>query len=117
MSETRDLAVGAAVFYAREQAVGLIYETYKLVDGPQARPGVSLLLSNGRDLGGFNAQEADQLLHFLGDTSLAYAFANVGQLAQDYRRGVFGQALHEAQVMYLAHTLAGTLPIAKQSGA
>lgn len=113
MSDTHNLAVGAAVFYAREQAVGVIYETYTFVDGPQARPGVSLLLSDGRDLGGFNAQEADQFLHPLGDTSLAYEFANVGQLAQDYQRGVFGQALHEAQVMYLAHTLAGTLPTAR----
>lgn len=108
MSETRDLAVGAAVFYAHEQAVGVVYETYTFVDGPQARPGVSLLLSNGRDLSGFNAQEADQFLYFLGQTSLAYEFANVGQLAADYGRGVFGQALHEAQVMYLAQTLAGT---------
>ena len=113
MPKAQNLSVGAAVFYAREQAVGLIYETYTFVDGPRARPGVSLLLSDGRDLGGFNAQEADQFLTPLGATGLAYEFANVGQLAQDYRRGVFGQALHEAQVMYLAHTLAGTLPAAK----
>lgn len=62
METTHSLAVGEAVFYAREQAVGIIYETYTYVDGPQARPGVGLLLSNGHNAGGFNAQEADQFL-------------------------------------------------------
>lgn len=113
MHKSQDLTVGQAVFYAREQAVGIIYETYTFVDGPAARPGVSLLLADGRDLGGFNAQEADQFLYPLGDTGLDYTFTNVGQLAADYHRGVFGQALHEAQVMLISHTLAGSLPSAE----
>ena len=97
----RDLTVGEAVLYAREQAVGLIYETYTFVDGPAARPGVSLLLSDGRNLGGFNAVEADRFLQPLGHTGLAYTFKNVGQLHTDFYRGVFADAFH------LAHTLAG----------
>ncbi len=106
---TYDMPVGEGVFYAREQAVGLVYETYTFVDGPQARPGVSILLSDGRDLGGlsFSAKEADLFLTPLGDTGLDYSFANVGQLAKDFRAGVFGQALHYAQVQHIARTLAG----------
>lgn len=110
METKQNLNVGEAVFYAREAAVGLIYETYTFVDGPGARPGVSLLLSDGRNIGGFNAQEADQFLHPLGDTGLDYAFTNVGQLAKDYAQGVFSQAMHEAQVLFISQTLAGKLP-------
>lgn len=108
MEKPHDLAVGEAVFYAREQAVGIIYETYSFVDGPGARPGVSLLLSNGRDLGGFSAQEADQFLQPLGATSLTYQFASVGQLAADYRHGLFGEAFHCAQVLHISQILADT---------
>ena len=110
METTHNLAVGEAVYYAREQAVGIIYETYTFVDGPAARPGVSLLLSDGRDIGGFNAQEADLFLLPLGDTGLDYHFSNVGQLAADYQGGLFSEAFHYAQVMHLAKTLAGTPP-------
>jgi hypothetical protein len=49
----------------------------------------------------------------LGDTGLRYEFANVGQLARDYQRGVFGQTFHNAQVLLLARELASPeLPIA-----
>lgn len=101
-----DMPVGEGVFYAREQAIGLVYETYSFVDGPQARPGVSIILSDGRDLSGFNAQEADQFLTPLGDTGLDYVFTNVGQLAKDFHAGVFGQAMHYAQVQHISRTLA-----------
>ncbi|TVT36728.1 hypothetical protein FNT36_24765 [Hymenobacter setariae] len=108
MGKPHDLAVGEAVFYAREQAIGIIYETYSFVDGPGARPGVSLLLSDGRNLGGFNAQEADRFLLPLGPTDLDYRFTDVGQLAADYGRGLFGEAFRCAQVLHLSKTLAGT---------
>lgn len=108
MEKPPNLVVGEAVFYAREQALGLIYETYTFVDGPSARPGMSLLLSDGRDLGGFSAQEADQFLQPLGATSLTYQFASVGQLAADYRRGLFGEAFHCAQVLHISQILADT---------
>lgn len=101
-----DLPVGEAVYFAHEQQVGLVYETYTFVAGPLARPGVSVLLHNGRDLGGFSAEEADQLLLPLGPTGLRYDFASVGQLHRDYAAGRFGLALHYAQVAYLTHLLA-----------
>lgn len=102
-----DMPVGEAVFYGREQTVGLVYETYTFVAGPHARPGVSILLSDGRDVGGFSAEEADQWLVPLGATGLDYEFACVGRLHQDYAAGRFGEALHYAQVQYLARTMAG----------
>jgi hypothetical protein len=108
MTQLPDLAVGDAVYYTRERAVGLIYTTYER--GHHERPSVQLLLSDGRDLSGFSAEEADQFLQLLGDTGLSYEFANVGQLAQDYQRGVFGQAFHNAQVLLLAQELASPTP-------
>lgn len=101
MPEKHDLSVGEAVFYPRENKVGIIYTTY--ARGLDSRPGVQLLLSDGNDLSGFSAEEADQFLTPLGDTGLEYAFRNVGQLHQDYRRGVFAQAFHHAQVLLLSH--------------
>lgn len=108
MESKQNLNVGEAVFYAREQALGIIYTTYER--GRNERPGVQVLLSTGRDLSGFSAEEADQFLHPLGDTGLDYDFQNVGRLHQDFQRGVFAEAFHHAQVMHLSQTLAGTLP-------
>ena len=88
MPQPPNLVVGDAVYYARERAVGLIYTTYER--GRHERPGVQLLLSDGRDVSGFSAEEADQFLQLLGETGLRYKFANVGQLARDYQRGMFG---------------------------
>ena len=110
METPHNLDVSEAAFYAREQAIGIIYETYTFVDGPQTRPGMSLLLSNGRNVGGFSAREADLFLMPLGDTGLDYHFSSMGQLAADYRRGLFSEAFHYAQVMHISKTLAGTPP-------
>ena len=111
MENKPNLNVGEAVFYAREHALGIVYTTYERC--PQKRSGVQVLLANGRDLSGFCAEEADQLLTPLGDTGLAYDFQNVGQLAKDYGRGVFGEAFRHAQVLHIAQTLAGIPPPAK----
>jgi hypothetical protein len=111
MPHFQDLVVGEAVYYARERAVGLIYITYER--GRHERPGVQLLLSDGRDLSGFSAEEADQFLQPLGDSGLRYELANVGQLARDYQRGVFGQAFHNARVLLLVRQLASPEPPTK----
>ena len=104
MPEKQDLTVGEAVYYAREQKLGIIYTTYER--GRLERPGVQVLLGNGTDLSGFSAEEADQFLQPLGDTGLDYDFQNVGRLHQDYQRGVFGEAFHAAQVLHISHSLA-----------
>ncbi|MDF7815584.1 MULTISPECIES: hypothetical protein [Hymenobacter] len=103
MKTPQDLTIGDAIYYPREQALGIIYETYSR--GDNERPGVQVLLSNGEDLSGFSPQEADQFLQPLGPTGLTYQFQNVTQLARDYERGVFGQAFHNAQVLQLTQSL------------
>ena len=104
MTEKRDLSVGDAIFYVREQKLGIIYTTYER--GRSERPGVQVLLENGTDLSGFSAEEADQFLTPLGDTGLDYDFQNVSRLHEDYQRGVFSQAFHAAQVLHISHSLA-----------
>ncbi|MGI4741296.1 MAG: hypothetical protein ACRYG7_39525 [Janthinobacterium lividum] len=93
----QDLIIGEAVLYPREQAVGLIYAVYER--GAHERPGVQLLLSDGRDLSGFSAEEADQFLQAVGHTGLKYEFRHVGQLHADYQRGVFAQAFATARLL------------------
>lgn len=80
------------------------------MDRPGERPGVSLLLSDGRNIGGFNANEADRYLLSLGDTGLDYGFQSVGQLTVEYGRGVFTEAFHNAHVLRIAHELATAPP-------
>ena len=97
MPALQNLTVGEAVLYPREQAVGLVYEVYER--GPGERPGVQVLLSDGRDLSGFSAEEADQVLQAVGHTGLAYKFAHVGQLHADYQRGRFAEAFATARLL------------------
>ncbi len=91
------LRIGDAVLYPRERAVGLIYEVYERGSGE--RPGVQVLLSNGRDLSGFSAEEADQFLQPVGHTGLAYEFRDVGQLHADFQRGLFAPAFATARLL------------------
>jgi hypothetical protein len=104
MPDTQDLEVGHAVYYPFEKAVGLIYRTYTFV-APGKRPGVSLLLADGRDIGDFSAPEADKYLVPLGSTGLRYHHKDVGQLLEDYRRGYFAEAFHHAEVLFISYRL------------
>ncbi|RPD43973.1 hypothetical protein DNI29_22960 [Hymenobacter sediminis] len=97
MPAAQQLIVGDAVLYPREHAVGLIYEVYGR--GAGERPGVQVLLSDGRDLSGFSAEEADQFLQPLGHTGLRYEFLHVGQLHADYHRGHFAAAFATARLL------------------
>lgn len=97
MPAPQQLIVGDAVLYPREHAVGLIYEVYGR--GADERPGVQVLLSDGRDLSGFSAEEADQFLQPLGHTGLRYDFTHVGQLHADYHRGHFAAAFATARLL------------------
>ena len=97
MTTPQNLLVGDAVLYPRERAVGLVYEVYER--SPGERPGVQVLLSDGRDLSGFSAEEADQFLQPLGHTGLAYEFTHVGQLHADYHRGRFTAAFATARLL------------------
>jgi hypothetical protein len=99
----KNLQVGEAVYYSREpKLLGIVYATDECGTN---RPGVQVLLSNGKDLSGFSAEDADQFLQPLGDTGLDYDFQSVSWLAKDYRDGKFGQAFHNAEVLYMIYTL------------
>lgn len=103
MAKLKNMQVGEAVYFSRQDKVGLVYTTYER--GYNERPGVQVLLADGTDLSGFSAEEADQFLQPLGDTGLDYQFENVGRLHQDFRKGLFGQAFHNAQVLYITYSL------------
>lgn len=67
---------------------GYIYETYKDFDD-KSEKGVSIILENGCDLGGFSRKEQHQYLEFIKSTDFQYEFKNVIKLAHDYQDGVF----------------------------
>lgn len=71
--------------------VCLVYETYEDLDDASQR-GVSLITSDGRDLGGWSFEEQGNYLTLVMHTDFEYQFRNVLQLIEDYRRGVFGPA-------------------------
>lgn len=96
------MPVGTGVYYSREQQVGLVYETFTFVNGQQNLPGVSVLLHDGRDAGGFSAEEAAQELVPLGPTGLDYQFTNLGQLYHDYAAGLFDEAWDVVRAHYRA---------------
>ena len=103
MKKLDNMQVGEAVYFSRQDKVGLVYATYDR--GANERPGVQVLLADGTDLSGFSAEEADQFLQPLGDTGLDYNFQSVGWLHRDYQQGKFGEAFHNAQVLYISYSL------------
>ena len=79
-------------------SVGIVYETYP--DEDTAAPEVvSVLLTNGHDIGSFNGEEQSESLTWIGHAGLAYTFSNPNQLMADYRAGYFEQPLTEAQLI------------------
>ncbi|TZF84543.1 hypothetical protein FW774_06025 [Pedobacter sp. BS3] len=75
---------------------GYVYEEY---NRDQEDWGVSVLLENGRDLGGFSSAEATGFLEKLCDSNLDYTFHSVIRLAEDYRNGVFTEAFRTGAQM------------------
>lgn len=68
--------------------LGLVYETYDDFDYPSEN-GASIILSNGKNLGGFSREEQHAYLDFVCETDFEYEFTNVMQLAADERSGIF----------------------------
>jgi hypothetical protein len=77
-------------------SLGIVYETYSDQD-TQAPDLVSVLLTNGHDIGSFNGEEQTESLQHVGHVTLSYAYSSPGQLMTDYRRGYFDQAFTEAR--------------------
>jgi len=99
--------VGAAVLitlgsYRGQKAI--VYEVYdrSTISATGGRRGVSLITTEGRELGGWSEKEAEDWLLYLGQTSLQdYEFKGLNNVARDLRAGIFTQALQEAAKMAL----------------
>lgn len=90
-----DLVVLNAVVGENEVgSTGLVYERFETPTGD----GVSVLLRNGHDIGGFSPEEAEEYLTFAARTGLGYAYESPQKLMEDYRRG------HFDEVFVAAHT-------------
>lgn len=63
----------------------LVYEVY---DRSNDDYGISLIAEDGRNLGGWESSTW-RFLEFDHETGLVYEFISVGQLAQDYQKGLF----------------------------
>lgn len=79
-------------------SVGVVYETYPDQD-TEASEVVSVLLTNGHDIGSFNGEEQSESLTWIGHVDLVYTFSSPGQLMADYRAGHFEQVFTEAQLI------------------
>lgn len=79
-------------------SMGIVYETYPDNKVPASKI-VSILLTNGHDIGSFNQAEQTESLTWLGHVDIAYAYSSPNQLMADYRDGYFNQAFAEARVI------------------
>ncbi len=92
----RSIQVGQAVYCQIYQLAGVVYDIFPAAAGRRRRPGCSVVLASGQDIGCFTATEADQLLQPLGKTSLQFCFAGVTQLRAAIQEGCFTKAWQEA---------------------
>lgn len=79
-------------------SVGIIYEFYPDHD-TQPLNVVSVLLTNGHDIGSFNSKEQLENMTWIGHAGLAYTYSSPNQLMADYRNGYFEQAFAEARLI------------------
>lgn len=78
--------------------MGIVYETYP-DNEITASEIISILLTNGHDIGSFNQAEQTESLTWLGHVDITYAYSSPNQLMADYRDGYFSQAFAEARVI------------------
>lgn len=72
--------------------VGVCYEEYCI----GIYSGKSYIFENG-EYDGFSTEDQDEFLRILGKYPLQYTSTNVMRLSDDFRRGVFKDALDEAK--------------------
>jgi hypothetical protein len=73
-------------------SIGLVYERFETPTGD----GVSVILRNGHDIGGFTPEEAEEYLTFAFRTNHSYAYQSPQKLMEDYRHGCFDQVFAAA---------------------
>lgn len=79
-------------------SMGIVYETYPDNGVPESEI-VSILLTNGHDIGSFNQAEQTESLTWLAHVDIAYAYSSPSQLMTDFRDGYFNQAFAEARAV------------------
>lgn len=83
-----DLVVINAIIGENEiGSVGLVYERFPTETGD----GVSVILQNGHDIGGFSPEEAQEYLAYSVSTDLQYTYESPQKLMEDYRMGHFDE--------------------------
>lgn len=66
-----------------ENMLGFVYETYTDFDDA-TKKGVSIILENGSDLGGFSYKEQQKYVVFVRKSGFNYEFKNVTKLRDDF---------------------------------
>jgi hypothetical protein len=87
--EVGDIVFVNHAFLGSHPQEGFVYEKYNIGSD---KPGVSVILKDGNDLGGFSQQEQTDYLEFKRKSGLTYSFKNVLQLDKDFRDGYFTKA-------------------------
>lgn len=82
----------------RAGSIGVVYETYPDHEA-EATELISVLLTNGHDIGSFSGEEQIESLTWLGHVEIAYAYSDPAQLMKDYQNGYFDQAFAEARMV------------------
>lgn len=93
--ERRSLLVGDAVYISQFKSVAVVYESVgRRVTRPTRRPTeISFILTDGRDIGPYSSEEADDLAQYLGNTWLTYSAKKNDDIEQDYQKGYFKDSL------------------------
>ncbi len=73
-------------------SIGLVYERFETPTGD----GVSVILRNGHDIGGFSPEEAEEYLTHSASTGLVYTYESPQKLMEDYREGYFDEVFAAA---------------------
>lgn len=84
MLQVGDIVIVTTSFLGNpENMLGFVYETYTDFDNSK-KNGVSIILENGCDLGGFSYKEQQMYLSFVRKSGFNYEFKNVTKLRNDF---------------------------------
>jgi hypothetical protein len=76
--------------------LGFIYELYGDFDD-KTKTGVSILLEDGKDLGGFSFQDQQEFLEYVDEGLGYYKFESVLKLREQFKKGEFNAVFQNKQ--------------------
>lgn len=71
----------------KKDDIAVVYYIYD--DGDNCDPGISIITTDGNDLGGFSCVEQEAFLNYLGETNFEYEFKNMIRMQYDLSEGKF----------------------------